>query len=326
MNPPKQDTVAAPTPQAQPPAPTAPPPWDDSPLPNKITLIVLLAAAGGVLIGTLDSYYTATSHWPLWAALAAWTGALAWLGQQWVCQPFQRLLTQLKRVKNKKNPSAMKSLPIDRTDEVGQLAHWVNWLANQYYQDTSEAKRLRRKLDHSVEKATRQATHELRKMAMHDPLTGLGNRRFLKDNLETLTRSAWTTGTELACVAIDMDNFKAVNDTLGHATGDKLLIFLADLIRGNKRHEDYGVRLGGDEFIVIMPGCDRERAAAFGEQVVSLFRQYVRTTLTQDCQASVSIGIATLQEGHTTGKQLLHAADQRLYTAKEAGKGVVVCS
>ena len=159
---------------------------------------------------------------------------------------------------------------------------------------------------------------------MHDPLTGLGNRRFLDEHLDLLVAPAQASNTELVCIAIDMDNLKQVNDTLGHASGDDLLQLVAELIRGQKRLQDYGVRLGGDEFIVLMPGCDHRHAQAFAQRLRSLFQHEVRTLLSGQVRSDLSMGIAALSDGPTTGRQLLQAADERLYAAKRDGKGQAV--
>ena len=161
---------------------------------------------------------------------------------------------------------------------------------------------------------------------MHDTLTGLGNRRFLEENLEPLFQSAWSQGADLVCIAIDMDHFKQVNDTLGHEAGDKLLVFMGELIRGSIRREDFGVRLGGDEFLVLMPDSDLEGGRAYGERVVSLFRQHVRATLPQGVRANLSVGVAAVSGGATSGRRLVKAADSNLYAAKRAGRGQVICA
>ncbi len=98
-----------------------------------------------------------------------------------------------------------------------------------------------------------------------------------------------------------MDNFKAVNDTLGHAVGDELLVFLAGLIRDSKRREDYGVRLGGDEFVVLMAGCGLERAEAFGQRLITLFRQHTRIVVPKHLPVDLSIGVAQGHPSHRLG-------------------------
>jgi len=298
--------------------------WNDALLYKKVMLLVSLAIVGGYLTGMIEAHM-GYKFWPMCVGLTVLAGVLVGLCKHWICLPFEELLGRLKRLDHKQRFHAERLLPVDREDEVGQFSRWAGEFAERCYQDYREAKHLRRTLDHGVEQATRKATHQLRRMAMHDPMTGLGNRRFIDENLEPLFQSAWASGTELICIAIDMDNFKAVNDTLGHAAGDKLLIFLAEIITGSKRHEDYGIRLGGDEFMVLMPGCGLDRAREYGENLISLFRQRACTLSgSEGVRADLSVGIASLQDGVSTGGQLMAAADNRLYTAKQSGKGRVV--
>lgn len=299
--------------------------WNDSPLKTKLALLILLAAIGGSLIGMMG-VYVHNAVLPMWLGLAVLTGGLMWLGKYWIWLPFDQLLRHLDQITRRERPTDIDPFFATRNDEIGRFAQGFNRFAQRSLRDHCEAKRLRRTLDQNVEQATRRATIQLRQMAMHDPLTGLGNRRFLEENLELLVNPSLATDTELVCIVIDMDNFKQINDSLGHAAGDDLLVLLADLIRGHKRQEDFAIRLGGDEFVVLLPGCQINRAEEFAQQLAMLFRQHTRTILTAETSPDLSMGIATLNEAMTTGRQLLEAADQNLYTAKRSGKGQVVAN
>ena len=123
---------------------------------------------------------------------------------------------------------------------------------------------------------------------------------------------------------IDMDNFKHVNDTQGHTVGDELLILLASLIRALTRPEDYAVRLGGDEFTVLMPGCSPGRSGQLLDRIRDLFAQHARTAMRIDPPPDLSAGIASLRrDGLDSGRRLLERADANLYAAKHAGKGCI---
>jgi diguanylate cyclase (GGDEF)-like protein len=159
---------------------------------------------------------------------------------------------------------------------------------------------------------------------MRDPLAGLANRRFLDENLEPLVHSSLHASSPLSCIAIDMDNFKLVNDTLGHKAGDELLTFLASLIRANARNQDFAIRLGGDEFLLILPGCRIQRASQLAHTIALLFRQNARTVHTADIPVDLSFGVACLGPDITSAKQLLERADANLYAAKRSGKGRIV--
>lgn len=158
---------------------------------------------------------------------------------------------------------------------------------------------------------------------MRDPLTNLGNRRFLDEQLPALVDATRETGTELICVMMDMDNFKAVNDALGHAEGDRLLRLIGQLIAGSARQGDMSVRLGGDEFVVFMPGADHGRAQALADHVRMHFKQQTRVMHPQGPHADISAGVAALlADGLDDAEALMAQADHRLYRAKGAGKGV----
>ncbi|MCX5662037.1 MAG: diguanylate cyclase [Planctomycetota bacterium] len=222
-------------------------------------------------------------------------------------------------------PAGLARLPVDRQDDLGVIARAVQRLAAHSLRQHHEARHLRRTLDHRVAEATRVATRQLRQQALRDPLTDLGNRRFLDEQLDPLLSSHRAAGADMACVLIDLDNFKAVNDTLGHGAGDDLLLFTGGLIRGSCRQEDHAVRLGGDEFVVLLPGCDITAAARFAQQILALFRQHARAALPPHCQASLSIGVASLDhDGPAGGAELLERADARLYAAKRSGKDRVL--
>ncbi|MEE9211056.1 MAG: GGDEF domain-containing protein, partial [Phycisphaeraceae bacterium] len=137
-------------------------------------------------------------------------------------------------------------------------------------------------------------------------------------------RSIRESEADLICVLIDVDNFKVVNDCLGHAVGDELLVLLAGLIRGCVRHDDIVVRFGGDEIVVLMPGCTVERAGQVASQLIALFRQQVGVILSKSIACGLSIGVVSLRrDGAETGRQLIEKADARLYAAKRSGKGQV---
>jgi two-component system cell cycle response regulator len=250
---------------------------------------------------------------------------LTWLGRVWVCRPVEKLIHMWGALSVDRRPGAMRMLPMTRQDEAGQLARALYRLASTALKGDYDARQLRRTLDHRVSEATRRATHQLRQMAMRDALTDLANRRFLDDHLEPLVQSVQASGDELVCVMIDVDGFKGVNDSLGHAAGDELLIFLGSLIRAIVRGEDYAVRCGGDEFLVLMPQCDLERAGRFGEQLRVLFRQHVSTALPPEVRSDLSMGVAALRQHKLAdGEALLARADANLYAAKRAGRGRTV--
>nr|WP_269326744.1 sensor domain-containing diguanylate cyclase [Kineosporia mesophila] len=178
--------------------------------------------------------------------------------------------------------------------------------------------------------ARMQLTERLRHEASHDPLTGLPNRQVLRRRLEDALGEAPADG-PVAVLYVDLDGFKAVNDTLGHGAGDELLVQVADRIAGCVRGTDVVARLGGDEFAVLLPRVGYlGTARAIGERIVRTLAEPF-TVEGSSCRIGASIGIAlsTPQDARRAGDsvpQLLNAADEAMYEAKRSGKGRVEVS
>jgi two-component system cell cycle response regulator len=165
-------------------------------------------------------------------------------------------------------------------------------------------------------------------MAITDQLTGLHNRRYMGRHLDTLILSAEKSGKPLAFLILDIDYFKAVNDTYGHDIGDEVLREFASRIAANVRGIDLACRYGGEEFVVVMPDTDLEFAATVAERL----RRSVETTpfaisrAPNKLNVTISIGIAGSEGQDDDAEQLLHRADQALYRAKREGRNRVVAA
>jgi two-component system, cell cycle response regulator len=156
-------------------------------------------------------------------------------------------------------------------------------------------------------------------MALIDPLTGLYNQRYLMRHLRGLLESGQNR--ELAVLMIDVDHFKSVNDEYGHATGDKVLRAVADVLRGNTRVFDSIARYGGEEFVVVMPGTGVDDASLAAERLRSAVEGASFTWASGSrSRLTVSIGVACRAQAPGTPEALLHAADLALYQAKRAGR------
>lgn len=298
--------------------------WDDAPLQTKVMMLVLVAAVGGALVGMIESALN-YRVWPLFLGMFLLCSALLALGKRWVTGPVEQLLESIRRACLAEQPTNPKSLPTDRQDEVGELARLIQQMTRQCVVDHHQAKTLRRTMHSLVKEETQRATQQLQQIAMRDPMTDLGNRRFLDENLDKLVRSCQESKTDLVCVMVDLDNFKKVNDKFGHAVGDELLKFVARLMRETLRQGDLAVRLGGDEFVAFMPGARPEMATMLFERILALFIQYVDGKFPSDIKPRLSAGVASLQmDSAHGGKHLMEVADGRLYKAKGAGKGRVV--
>ena len=163
---------------------------------------------------------------------------------------------------------------------------------------------------------------ELNFQAFHDSLTGLANRSLFVDRV-TEHLAACKDGRMPVILFLDLDDFKTVNDTLGHAAGDRLLIDVAERLRGELRPEDLPARLGGDEFAVLLDDDqDLEVAVAVADRIVDSLR--VGFLLgTSEVQVGGSIGIAAARLGTERADELLRNADVAMYTAKTSGKNRV---
>lgn len=164
------------------------------------------------------------------------------------------------------------------------------------------------------------AEQRVRHMAQHDALTGLPNRALLADRLEQSLTQARRHGHRVAVMFLDLDRFKAINDSLGHEVGDELLKEIARRLRGVVRAADTVGRLGGDEFVVVLHETqDAAAAAHVAEKIIAAFVPPVRVG-PHELRASTSIGIALYPEDGDTAPALLKCADAAMYHAKNGGR------
>lgn len=162
---------------------------------------------------------------------------------------------------------------------------------------------------------------EMRQLAETDPLTGLFNRRALRERLEQLLTRAERTGGVLSCLMMDIDHFKRLNDTFGHEMGDRVLVQLADLMRREQRSMDVLARLGGEEFVVLLPETGIRGARIYAERILRKVAAASISSNNQTVQITVSIGIATFPDERVTDSDsLLRLADVNLLRAKADGR------
>jgi diguanylate cyclase (GGDEF)-like protein len=167
-----------------------------------------------------------------------------------------------------------------------------------------------------------QLVEQLQSAATTDELTGLYNRRAMEERLEAEISRAERHQLRTSIVLIDVDRFKNVNDTLGHAAGDRLLILVAELLRQQCRTLDAVGRLGGDEFLVILPMTSPEEAMNFVGRLQRRVGELEKTH-PEFGQPSLSLGIAEAPRHGTSLASLLAAADSALYKAKRGGRNTV---
>ena len=162
---------------------------------------------------------------------------------------------------------------------------------------------------------------ELKRTGLTDNLTALPNRRSFDEQLAAEFEIARTRGRELALLVIDIDHFKRLNDTRGHAEGDRALRALAAILRAHLRKPDVAYRYGGEEFVVMMPGASADAALALAEQL----RERVAAETAHDHALTISVGVAAVADRRaTSAEELFRDADAALYAAKTAGRNRVV--
>ena len=180
-----------------------------------------------------------------------------------------------------------------------------------------------------------QATEQVRQLAYHDPLTGLPNRRLLTDRLEQTMAASKRSACDGALIFIDLDNFKPLNDAHGHEVGDLLLIEVAERLKRCLREMDTVARFGGDEFVVMIPELDRDRA----ESIVQAGRvaEKIRSALSEpyplaipndqphaiEHRCTASIGVALFRHREGRPDEVVNRADAAMYAAKKAGRNQI---
>ena len=174
-------------------------------------------------------------------------------------------------------------------------------------------------LQSRIDEATEQLAHQ----ALHDPLTGLPNRRAFERTLEETVAASRRAGDRGALCFVDLDHFKYVNDSAGHAAGDALLRAVADIFRQRLRGEDFVCRIGGDEFALILRGCAREDARRVAEGMCKAIADLRFEWGGREFRIGASIGFVMIDGRVTTVAEVLREADHACYSVKRDGRGQV---
>jgi two-component system, cell cycle response regulator len=174
----------------------------------------------------------------------------------------------------------------------------------------------------------RMSVRQTIELAVTDTLTGLHNRRYLDNHLKMLFDRSAARGRPLSACIVDIDRFKAVNDTFGHDAGDEVLKEFAKRVRSTVRGADLACRFGGEEFVVVMPDTDSEAASVIAERLRAMVEStpfVIKSTGTR-LEMTASFGLSCSADGAETPAQLLKQADQALYRAKAEGRNRVVAN
>nr|WP_295770728.1 GGDEF domain-containing protein [Rhodoferax sp.] len=164
------------------------------------------------------------------------------------------------------------------------------------------------------------AERALRKSAFLDPLTGLANRLLLMDRFEVAMRHARRSRKKFAVLMLDLNKFKAINDTHGHAAGDKVLVTVAQRLVSIVRESDTVARLGGDEFVLIVESInERGQLEALGQKLMDVVSQSLILDSGQTVAVGASVGYAWYPKDGDSLRDILEVADQAMYTCKTSG-------
>ena len=217
-------------------------------------------------------------------------------------------------------------VPVSSSDELGLLTHSFNHMTQRLFESQAEVATYQRTLEEQVTQRTKEleiATAQAYKLAQHDILTGLPNRALLNERLRQIIAQAARDGHQVACLFLDFDHFKRINDTLGHDAGDQLLQAVAQRLTSAVRESDTVARLGGDEFVVILPGLDPDKTTFEIMQVITRVRESFLAAFRLGDQTptlTCSIGVSVYPVDAADPGAVIKQADTAMYAAKGAGR------
>jgi diguanylate cyclase (GGDEF)-like protein len=235
---------------------------------------------------------------------------LGWRLGRRITQPIMSLARTVERIGE--GHLTERAISSDTSDEFGVLQRGINDMANSLQ---AAYEQMQERID--------QATARLVYQANHDSLTGLVNRNEFEHRLNQAIGTARQHGRTHALCYMDLDQFKVINDTCGHAAGDELLRQVALMLKGLLRERDTLARLGGDEFALLLENCDLKDAKQVADACRSMVRQFRFKWENRLFNIGVSIGMVMIDEGSGSMAELLSAADAACYVAKDRGRNQV---
>ncbi|MDB5296011.1 MAG: response regulator receiver modulated diguanylate cyclase [Phycisphaerales bacterium] len=213
--------------------------------------------------------------------------------------------------------------PLQEAELLARLRAWTRFVRLQA--DLADRHRQAARLNEELAVANAglaRSNVRLTELATQDDLTLLPNRREAMRRLDEQWAIALRYDQPLACAAVDVDRFKEVNDTFGHGAGDEVLRQVSARLRGACRTADWVFRLGGDEFLLLLPNCDLSAAAACAERCRASVAAH-RFSAGDELRCTISVGLAELTAAVRSPQDLLRKADQALYAAKRLGRNAV---
>lgn len=210
-------------------------------------------------------------------------------------------------------------LVIEKNLTVAKLRHENDMLRTSLEKALAEVQQTNQQLADSLKR--------VEQMAATDPLTGLYNRRHFARVIDQLYSDAIRHGHDLSAVMIDLDSYKQLNDTYGHAVGDQLLVLAGKIIQADLRRGDVAARYGGDEFVLLLPHAGSAEAERVVERIRTNFKSASAQLLKRPLGVSMSIGLASVNTCQpASADELMASADKALYEAKEAGRDRIRCA
>lgn len=228
---------------------------------------------------------------------------------------FQRVVLE----KKNKTDARIDALLARLEDLSPDLREEVEWLAGRYHRLDRNLVKISRMSDR-MQAQILELNDKLRAASVTDPLTGLANRRGAHDALQAETRAYLETGESFCLILLDIDHFKAVNDTHGHDVGDEVLVDFAARLSGAVRDTDLVARWGGEEFLVLLPQTEQEIASGLLEGFLELLRARPIKTAAGPLRITASGGLCVHGEDGESYDHTVFRADQALYAAKSAGR------
>ena len=227
---------------------------------------------------------------------------------RWLMQPLKSLT---KAIRSMQAGDIHQEVKVQTHDEIGTLLKNFNRmskdLANAYDELEKSNLTIREQADH------------LKEISIHDELTGLYNRRYFNEQAEKLFAHANRHEHPIVFMIADIDHFKNINDRFTHATGDKVLQHVADILKNNIRKNDLLARYGGEEFVIAFPETPMEQAVNLCERLRELVSEHNWQEINPDLNVSISMGLDA-DSRLDNFEQMLAAADNKLYEAKNSGR------
>jgi len=200
------------------------------------------------------------------------------------------------------------SIVADTQEEYNRIHTLVHYIDD--YIDSAKTEFVSKKLMHQLQESSRR-----------DPLTNLYNRKYLEEFIDEATLDNIQNGTQYGVLMADIDYFKMINDTYGHTVGDEALKIIAKVLSDTISSKDLVVRYGGEEFIVILYACDRERLSSIAQKIRTDFaKQKIKTSTGSSFTKTISIGGALLPDDAPNFWKVIKLADVALYDAKNGGR------